>query len=60
MCSRYHVRGEDLTLKEVLDRLRNKPVTPPRVVYSKQEIASASKVLERLASRVNSTSYRRV
>lgn len=53
MCSRYHVRGEDLTLKEVLDRLKNKVPTPPRVVYSQQEIVSASKVLERLASRVN-------
>lgn len=54
MCSKYHVRGEDLTLKEVLDRLKNKPIVPPRVVYSKQEIVSASKVLERLATRVNS------
>ena len=53
MCSKYHVRGEDLTLKQVLDRLQSKTSTVPRVVYSQQEIVSASKVLERLAARVN-------
>ena len=57
MCSKYHVRGEDLTLVQVLDRLKNKTQarvpTVSRVVYSQQEIVSASVVLERLASRIN-------
>jgi hypothetical protein len=53
MCRKYQVRGEDLTLEQVLDRLQSKTITIPRVVYSQQEIVSASKVLERLASRVN-------
>ena len=52
MCSKYHVRGEDLTLEQVLDRLQRKIPAIPRVVYSQQEIVSASKVLERLATRV--------
>jgi len=51
MCRKYHVRGEDLTLKQVLDRLQSKPVIAPKVVYSQQEIVSASKVLARLAAR---------
>ena len=53
MCRKYHVRGEDLTLEQVLDRLESKVPTAPRVIYSQQEIVSASKVLERLAARVN-------
>ncbi len=53
MCRKYHVKGEDLTLEQVLDRLQSKAVIAPRVVYSQQEIVSASKVLERLAARVN-------
>jgi hypothetical protein len=51
MCRKYHVRGEDLTLKQVIARVhsKNQPVIlAPKVVYSKQEIVSASKVLERL------------
>lgn len=50
MCRKYHVRGEDLTLTQVLDRLHSRPTLPPKVVYSKQEIVSASKVLARLAA----------
>ncbi len=53
MCRKYHVRGEDLTLVQVLARLKNKSYIATRVVYSQQEIVSASKVLERLAARVN-------
>ena len=53
MCRKYHVRGEDFTLEQVLDRLQCKIPAPPKVVYSQQEIVSASKVLERLAARVN-------
>lgn len=53
MCRKYHVRGEDLTLKQVIDRLESKPVIAPRVVYSRQEIVSAAKVLERLAARTS-------
>lgn len=52
MCRKYHVRGEELTLEEVLARLQNKVVVTPKIVYSQQEIVSASKVLERLAARV--------
>ena len=51
MCRKYHVRGEELTLQQVLDKLNSKPQLPPKVVYSKQEIVSAAKVLERLVSR---------
>lgn len=51
MCRKYQVRGEALTLKQVMDRVHSKPAVPPKVVYSKQEIVSASKVLERLAAR---------
>lgn len=51
MCRKYNVRGEELTLKQVLDRIHSKPNMPPKVVYSQQEIVSASKVLERLAAR---------
>ena len=40
MCRKYHVRGEDLTLKQVIDRLESKPHVAPKVVYSKQEIVS--------------------
>jgi hypothetical protein len=54
MCRKYYVRGEDLTLEQVLDRLQRKAIITPKVVYSKQEIVSASKVLERLAIKVNS------
>jgi hypothetical protein len=50
MCRKYHVRGEDLTLTQVIDRIHSKPQLPPKVVYSQQEIVSASKVLERLAA----------
>ena len=53
MCRKYHVRGEDLTLEQVLDRLHSKPSVAPKVIYSQQEIVSASKVLERLAAKVN-------
>jgi len=53
MCRKYHVRGEDLTLDQVLDRLQRKIPAAPKVIYSQQEIISASKVLERLAARVN-------
>ena len=56
MCRKYHVRGEDLTLDQVMDRMQSKKITTtarnPRVVYSQQEIVSASKVLERLAGRI--------
>jgi hypothetical protein len=51
MCRKYHVRGETLTLEQILDRLNSKPKLAPKVVYSQQEIVSASKVLERLAKR---------
>jgi hypothetical protein len=51
MCRKYHVRGEDLTLSQVLDRIHSKPQLPPKVTYSRQEIVSASKVLERLAAK---------
>jgi len=53
MCRKYHVRGEDITLVQVLDRLKNKSYIASRVVYSQQEIVSASKVLKRLANRTN-------
>lgn len=52
MCRKYHVRGEDLTLEQVLGRLQCKVPAAPRVIYSQQEIVSASKVLERLTARV--------
>jgi len=51
MCRKYNVRGEKLTLKQVIDRIESKPHMPPKVIYSQQEIISASKVLERLAAR---------
>jgi len=51
MCRKYNVRGEKLTLKQVIDRIESKPHMPPKVIYSQQEIVSASKVLERLAAR---------
>lgn len=51
MCRKYQVRGEGLTLKEVIARLENKPQVSPKVTYSKQEIVSAAKVLDRLAAR---------
>lgn len=54
MCRKYHVRGEDLTLEQVLARLQSKTTITTKVIYSQQEIVSASKVLERLAARVNS------
>lgn len=54
MCNKYHIRGEDLTLEQVLDRLQSKRAIAPKIVYSQQEIVSASKVLERLAAIVNS------
>ncbi len=53
MCRKYHVRGEDITLVQVLDRLKNKSYIASRVVYSKQEIAGASRVLKRLAARTS-------
>ena len=53
MCRKYHVRGEDLSLEQVLDRLQHKIPAAPKVVYSQQEIVSASKILERLVTRVN-------
>lgn len=53
MCRKYHVRGEELTLKQVIDRVESRPHVAPKVVYSKQEIVSASKVLERLAARTS-------
>ena len=52
MCHKYHMHGQDLTLAEVIDRIHNRPHTKPPVVYSQQEIVSASKVLERLATRI--------
>lgn len=52
MCRKYNVRGEALTLSQVIDRIESKPrALPAKVVYSQQEIVSASKVLERLAAR---------
>ena len=51
MCRKYQVRGESLTLKQVIDRIESRPHIAPKVVYSKQEIVSAAKVLERLAAR---------
>lgn len=52
MCRKYNVHGEELTLNQVIDRIHSRPrMLPPRVVYSQQEIVSASKVLERLAAR---------
>jgi len=56
MCRKYHVRGEDLSLEQVLDRLQRKVPAAPKVIYSQQEIVSASRVLERLTTRVNGVS----
>jgi hypothetical protein len=51
MCRKYHMQGEALTLAQVIDRIHSRPHLPPKIVYSQQEIVSASKVLERLAAR---------
>ena len=51
MCRKYQVHGESLTLKQVIDRIESKPQITPKVVYSQQEIVSAAKVLERLATK---------
>ena len=53
MCRKYTVRGKELTLSQVIDRIQSKPrkaVLPAKVVYSQQEILSAAKVLERLVA----------
>jgi len=63
MCRKYKVRGENLTLNQVLDRLNNKP-TMVDFVYSKQEINSAARILDKLSSRVtnrkNSSHYKKL
>lgn len=56
MCRKYEVKGKYLTLEQVKARLADKKYLPPKVVYSKQEIVSASKVLDRLKIKLDTLS----
>ena len=44
----YKRKGADLTIKEVLAKLKNPKYVPPKVVYASSDIKSARAVLDRL------------
>lgn len=47
----YKRKGVDLTIKEVLARLKNPKYVPPKVVYAASDIKSARAVLDRLVKK---------
>jgi len=52
----YHPRGAQLRLRDVLDRMQNKPKAVRPLVYATQEVDAAKAVLLRLLRHAEATS----